>query len=300
MVRPIDVSPMRVAKKEMMISVIILTFNDEVQIRNCLASIASLTDDVIVVDSFSTDRTVEFCKEYGAKVFQHEFVNQALQFNWALDHLEPRYDWVLRLDSDEIVPPGLCKEIRRRVGQESYSGYFLNRRIYWMNHWLKHGRMYPHYILRLFRNGCARYEERTEEHLILEGEAGYFRNDFLEDNRKNTLDYFTEKHLATARGEVEEILAEAPQGKEIEPRLWGPKVSRTRWLKLNIYNRAPLFLRGLLYFSYRYFLCLGFLDGKPGLIFHFLQGFWYRFYIDSKVYEAQSKWQQKKADYKNI
>ncbi len=283
-----------------MISAIILTYNDEVQIDACLASVAQLTDDIIVVDSHSRDRTAELCRARGARVVQHAFINQALQFNWALDNVPLKYDWILRLDSDEIVPERLINEIRQRVGNEAYDGYYLNRRMYWMNRWLRHGRMYPHYILRLFKRGRARYEERTEEHLVLQGAAGYLRNDFLEDNRKNTLDYFTEKHLSTARGEVEEALRGAEVQSGIEPKVFGPKVHRTRWLKLSVYSRAPLFLRGIMYFVYRYMLCLGFLDGVPGLIYHVLQGFWYRFYIDAKLYEARSDWLTHRNDYTNI
>src|SRR5260221_9676856 len=235
-----------------MISEIILTYNDEVQIDACLASVAQLTDDINVVASHSRERTAELCRARGARVVQHAFINQALQFNWAVDNVPLKYDWILRLDSDEIVPERLINEIRQRVGNEAYDGYYLNRRMYWMNRWLRHGRMYPHYILRLFRRGRARYEERTEEHLVLQGSAGYLRNDFLEDNRKNTLDYFTEKHLKTAAGEVQEAVHLLVNEAAIEGRLLGPKVNRTRWLKLNLYNRVPAFVRAFLYFFYRY------------------------------------------------
>jgi glycosyltransferase involved in cell wall biosynthesis len=283
-----------------------LTYEDEIQIANCLESIVDLTDDVIVVDSFSTDKTLEICRRYGAHIYQNPFVNQAVQFNWALDNVDIKYDWILRLDSDEIVPEKLKAEMRRRVGKDpGVSAYYLNRRMYWMGRWLRHGRMYPHYIVRLFKKGGARYEERTEEHLIVESELGYMKNDFLEDNKKNTLDYFTVKHLATARGELRELL-ETHSGSSathptIEAKLFGAKVHRTRWLKENVYSRTPLFIRPFLYFFYRYFLCRGFLDGVPGLIFNILQGFWYRFYIDAKVYEARLMAKQSgSVDYRDI
>lgn len=289
-----------------MISVIILTYNDEIQIGNCLASIRGLSNDVIIVDSESTDRTIEICKQYGARVYQNPFVNQALQFNWALDNVSIKNDWVLRLDSDEVVPEKLKSEMLSRLASdEQFVAYYLNRRMYWMNHWLRYGRMYPHYIARLFRKGFARYEEKTEEHLIVDGEIGYMKNDFLEDNKKNDLDYFTEKHLDTARGELKEILEKESRGlgekPSIEGKLLGAKVHRTRWLKEKVYARTPLFIRPFLYFFYRYFMCLGFLDGLPGLTWHILQGFWYRFYIDAKVYEARKADQlSKPVDYQNI
>jgi glycosyltransferase involved in cell wall biosynthesis len=288
-----------------MISVIVLTFNDGLQIANCLESIRDLTDDVIVVDSYSTDDTLEICRRRGARIFQNPFVNQAVQFNWALDNVPTKYDWILRLDSDEIVPDRLKDEMLRRVGKEAHIGaYYLNRRMYWMGRWLRHGRMYPHYIARLFRKGLARYEERTEEHLIVDGEIGHMRNDFFENNKKNDLDYFTEKHLATARGELREIQAQkdakVTNTPSLRATLFGSKVHRTRWWKEKVYARAPLFVRPLGYFIYRYFLCLGCLDGIPGLIWHVLQGFWYRFYIDAKVYEARLAEKRDDPDPRNV
>lgn len=287
-----------------MISVIILTYNDEVQIGGCLDSIRDLADDVIIIDSYSGDRTLEICREYGARIYQNPFVNQAVQFNWALDNVPIKHDWILRLDSDEIVPDRLKAEILSRTESEpGVAAYYLNRRMYWMGRWLRHGRMYPHLIVRLFRKGLGRYEERTEEHLIIEGPIGTMRCDFLEDNRKNSLDYFTEKHLATARGEMQELL-DAAAGERQKPAIqgnpFGAKVHRTRWLKNSVYARSPKFLRALFYFIYRYFFCLGFLDGRPGLIFHVLQGFWYRFYIDAKLYEQTMSWSDRRNEYRRI
>jgi glycosyltransferase involved in cell wall biosynthesis len=283
------------------ITAIILTYNDESNIRGCLESLHGWIEDIVIVDSFSSDKTLEICREYGCRIYQNEFIDQAHQFNWALDSARLTRGWIIRLDSDEVVPEKLKREIESRVGrEEGVAGYYMNRRMYWMNRWIRYGRMYPHYILRLFRRGHGRYELRTEEHLVLQGRAAYLKNDFLEDNRKNTLDYFTVKHLKTADGEVREALNPSREDLAIKPALFGTKVQRTRWLKSNVYARAPFFLRPLLYFIYRYFFCLGFLDGKEGLIFHFLQAFWYRFYIDARLYEKHSAWTSKRNDCSNI
>ena len=169
-----------------------------------------------------------------------------------------------------------------------------------MNRWLKYGRMYPHYIVRIFKRGKGRYEEKTEEHLVINGKLAYMKNDFFEDNRINTIRYFTQKHLILAEGEILDTTLKTVKQDDIKPALFGAKPNRTRWLKLYIYTRAPLFIRGLLYFIYRYFICLGFLDGKEGLIWHFLQGFWYRFYIDARIYEEKTQWQKKSYDYSKI
>jgi len=284
------------------LSIIILTYNDQLNIENCLKSICSVTDDIIIIDSYSSDDTLKICQSYCCKIYQNKFINQANQFNWAIDNIEAKYGWILRLDSDEILPGGLIEEISSRMGKEKgVNGYALNRRMYWMNRWLKHGRMYPHYILRLFKKGCARYEDRTEEHLIVEGKVDRMENDFLEDNHNNNLDFFTRKHLATAVGEVEEILNDTLcDDKSVEPSIFGNKVSRTRWLKINIYNKTPLFVRPFIYFFYRYFICLGFLDGKSGLVFHMLQAFWYRFYIDACLYEKRSQQKPTKSEYDEL
>jgi glycosyltransferase involved in cell wall biosynthesis len=284
-----------------MLSVIILTYNEEQNIVRCLNSIKDLSNDIIIIDSYSTDSTLKICKEYGCRIYQHPFENHAKQFNWALDNVEINNNWIIRLDCDEIIPDKLKKEIKDTLnGSPGYDAYYLNRRMYLMNKWLRHGRMYPHYITRLFRKGKARYEEKTEEHMVVNGKTGYLKNDFLEDNRINTLDYFTKKHLVLAEGEISDTSMLTINHSDMIPKLFGPKPNRTRWLKLNIYTKTPLFVRGLFYFIYRYFFCLGFLDGREGLIFHVLQGFWYRFYVDARIFENKIEWQKKEIDYSGI
>jgi len=285
-------------------SVIILTFNEEDNIRRCLDSINDFTEDIIIVDSFSTDATLKICEKYGCRVFQHAFTNQAVQFNWALDNVPWERPWTLRLDADEVLPDKLKQELRELTATcgPEVTGIYLNRRMYFMNRWLRHGGMYPHYILRAFRKGAGRYEEKTEEHFVLaSGRAIYAKNDFLEDNRQNTLKYWLKKHDDLSDGEIRDTLLETRNpGLDLKEDLFGNKVERTRWLKTRVYAESPLFLRAFFYFIYRYFLRLGFLDGVPGLIFHVLQAFWYRFYIDARIYETRVNWQSTSRDYRNL
>ena len=285
-------------------SVIILTFNEEDNIRRCLDSINDFTEDIIIVDSFSTDATLKICEKYGCRVFQHAFTNQAVQFNWALDNVPWERPWTLRLDADEVLPDKLKQELRELTATcgPEVTGIYLNRRMYFMNRWLRHGGMYPHYILRAFRKGAGRYEEKTEEHFVLaSGRAIYAKNDFLEDNRQNTLKYWLKKHDDLSDGEIRDTLLETRNpGLDLKEDLFGNKVERTRWLKTRVYAESPLFLRAFFYFIYRYFLRLGFLDGVPGLIFHVLQAFWYRFYIDARIYETRMNWQSTSRDYRNL
>ena len=287
-----------------LISVIILSFNEEKNIRRCLESLKGFADDILIVDSFSTDTTLKICEEFGCRIVHHAFVNQALQFNWALDNVPLDRPWILRLDCDEVLPAKLKQELTELVSNcdSDVTGIYLNRRMYFMNRWLKHGGMYPHYILRVFRKGAGRYEEKTEEHFVLaRGNAIYASNDFLEDNRQNSLKYWLKKHDDLSEGEIKDTLLETRNpDQDLKANLLGNKVERTRWLKTNVYAKSPLFLRSFLYFFYRYFLRLGFLDGIPGLIFHVLQAFWYRFYIDARIYENECNWQAKAYDNRNI
>ncbi|MEK7149426.1 MAG: glycosyltransferase family 2 protein [Patescibacteria group bacterium] len=269
------------------ISVIILTYNEELNIENCLKNVAEWSDEIFIVDSYSTDRTLEIAKKYGAKVAQRPFKNQAEQFNWALDNLDIKNEWILRLDADEYLTPELWREIAEVLPKTSdkINGFYLNRRVYFMGKWIKHGGYYPTWILRLFKYGKAHSEQREmDEHIILsEGKAGKLKNDFIDYNRKN-LEFWTDKHNRFSSREVRQILNPDLAGEAKVKKLGGPAALR-RKLK-SWYLKLPLFLRPFLYFIYRYFFRLGFLDGKEGLIFHFLQAFWYRFLVDAKIYET--------------
>ncbi len=267
------------------VSVIILTYNEELNIKNCLKNVVDWAAEVFIVDSYSTDKTLEIAKKYSCKIFQHPFENQARQFNWALENLEIKNEWILRLDADEYLTEELKGEITEKLKNtaDAITGFYMKRRVYFMGKWIKHGGYYPTWILRLFRHGKGMSEEREmDEHIILsEGKAERLKNDFVDDNEKD-LESWISKHNDFSTREARERL----KGESVEV---GGQAGRKRWLKQNLYLRLPLFFRSFLYFIYRYFFRLGFLDGKEGLIFHFLQGFWHQFLIDAKIYESKRK-----------
>ncbi|MGC9603073.1 MAG: glycosyltransferase family 2 protein [Minisyncoccia bacterium] len=270
------------------VSVIILTLNEEINIEKCLKSVAGWAGEIIIVDCHSTDRTLEIAKRYGAKIFEHDFKNQAVQFNWALDNVPIKNDWILRLDSDEYVLPELAEEIQERTGNASAetSGFYIKRRVYFMGRWIKHGGYYPTWFLRLWRKGNARYEDReVDEHVVLSsGRADFLKNDFVDENRKNLEWWIGRTNNYTTR----EVVARGKEAEEsllLPGRFFGTQSERKRWLRTNVYYRLPLFTRAFIYFFYRYFFRLGFLDGKEGLVFHFLQGCWNQFLVDAKIYE---------------
>lgn len=280
--------------QEPSLALIVLTHNEELNIEHCLSSVRGLAREIVVVDSYSTDGTLDICRQYTDNIYQHPFENQAKQFNWALDHVPINSEWVIRLDSDEMVTPALRDELAVTLPRLSpeITGAYMKRRVYFMGRWIRHGDYYPMWFLRVFRRGAGRYEEITEEHVVLrQGRAVKLRHDFIDYNRKG-LTFWIDKHNHWAIGEMLDVMSfEGRSGlpqTTVRPSVFGTQEQRRRWLKQNIYVRAPLFLRAFGYFFYRYVLRFGFLDGKEGLVFHFLQGLWYRFLVDAKIHEART------------
>ena len=250
---------------------------------------------IFVVDSGSTDKTIDIASSFTDQVIYHPFTNQAEQFNWALDNLPIETEWVFRLDADEFLTPDLIEEIRTVLPRTpgNVTGLIMKRRVYFKGRWIKHGGYYPIWLLRLFRYGKAQSEQlEMDEHIVLlEGETQRLKNDFVDNNHKD-LTFWTLKHENYAAREARSLLKLV--GDENKGDLGGEQSMRKRWLKGNVYARSPLFLRALLYFLFRYFVLLGFLDGVEGLIFHTLQGFWYRFYVDAKIWEIQHQTEREK------
>lgn len=274
------------------LTIIILTYNEERHIRRCLESILLLAKDIFIVDSFSNDDTLKICETLGVHVLQNPFINQAKQFNWALENCPIKSDWVMRLDADEYLTPELVAELSKKLPTipEGVSGAYIKRRVHFKGKWIKHGGYYPTWLLRLWRNGQAVCEERwMDEHIkLLKGESIYLENDFVDDNLHN-LTVWTTKHNNYATRETIELLNLKYQfafNLQVDGRFGGTQEQKKRWLKQR-YASLPLFVRPFVYFFYRYFFKLGFMDGKEGLVWHVLQGFWYRFLVDAKVMEIE-------------
>ena len=278
------------------ISVVILTYNEELNLERCLQNIQKLTTDIFIVDSFSTDSTLLIAKKYNCQVFQNKFVNHASQLNWAIENVPFSSEWILRLDADEYLSDSLIEEIKNNLSSisENINGIFFNRRVYFMNKWIRFGGYYPTKLLRLWRVGKAVCEQRwMDEHMkLVEGKSAQFQHDMVDENAKN-LHWWIEKHNDYATKEAIEHLNTKHNllgsSKYVEGSLFGTQEQRKRWLKEKAYIAIPLGVRPFIYFLYRYILRLGFLDGFRGLLFHVLQGFWYRFLVDAKVYEIERK-----------
>lgn len=277
------------------IAVIILTYNESLHLPRALKCIGDFAQEIFVIDSYSTDDTVEIATAFGAHVLQHPFENQAKQFQWAMDHAPVSTEWVMRLDADEIIEPDLSREIvtRLHVLPMEVTGVYLNRKTIFQGKFIRHGGRYPLKLLRIWRRGKARIEDRwMDEHIYLtEGSFVSFKGGFADHNLFD-LAAFTEKHNKYASREALDIVNKRFNLSGTESAL---ELSRSglqqaglkRTIKDKIYNRIPFELSAFGYFLYRYVIRLGFLDGRKGLVYHVLQGFWYRFLSGAKVQELE-------------
>jgi glycosyltransferase involved in cell wall biosynthesis len=274
------------------LGVIILTHNEERHIERCLKAIAPIARDVVVVDSFSSDSTVEIARALNARVLQHSFKNYADQFQWALDNSAIAADWIMRLDADEVIEADLVAEISRKLpnlGPE-IAGVNLKRKHIFMDRWIRHGGRYPLLLLRIWRNGQGRIENRwMDEHMIVWGGRTVTFDGGFSDHNLNDLTFFTDKHNKYATREAIDVLNRKYGLFTIDDGITSDTVSFQasikRKIKEKFYNKLPFWFGPTLYFIYRYIFQLGFLDGRPGLVYHFLQGFWYRFLVGAKAEE---------------
>ena len=276
------------------LSAFILTRNEELNLEPCLQSLAGWCSDIHIVDSFSTDRTLEIAARYGAKTHQHAFDGHTKQRAWALQNVPFANEWVFALDADHRVTAELEAELRRVFAVEppDVDGFFVKRRQIFRGRWIRFGGYYPKYQLKLFKRSKAFLDDHEFDYrFYVNGKTGLLKHDILEANQNEwRISFFIEKHnkFATEQA-IEEIRRRSGELKyliEVSP--FGNPDQRVLWLKIK-WNTLPLYLRPFLLFIYRYFLRLGFLDGKEGFIFHFLQSFWFRLLVDIRREELQSE-----------
>jgi glycosyltransferase involved in cell wall biosynthesis len=270
-----------------LITVIILTLDEELNLPTCLDSLRNLDAEIIVVDSGSSDRTHQIARSFGASVVEHPFENHSRQINWALDNVPISSPWVMRLDADERLTPDLARELRAALAAApgDVAGFLVKRRVYFWGRWIRHGGYYPTWLLRVWRTGRGRAEDRRmDEHIaISDGRIARLAADIIDENRKG-LAFWIDKHNGFSDREVEILMD--PSSAANRGQIGAP-ATRKRLLKRSLYGRAPRFLRAFLYWLLRYIVLLGFLDGKAGFAFHFLQGFWYRLVVDAKLHELE-------------
>jgi len=280
------------------ISVVILTYNEELNIEESLKSVAGWAGEIFIVDSGSEDETVDIAARYGVNINKHNFETHSKQWSWALKNLPINNEWILGLDADQR----LTSEIREEIGDlfetkrdvlSNTDGFYINRRQVFRGKWIKHGGYYPKYLLKLFKKNSVVIDENdlVDHHFYVNGNTAKFKNDLIEQNHKEDNIYFwTEKHNRYARLLASDELNRRDDklDKETRSLLFGNPDERTLWTK-GIWGKLPLYVRPFIYFIYRYFFRLGFLDGKNGFVFHFLQAFWFRLLVDINIEEMRRK-----------
>lgn len=273
------------------LSVIILTGNEELHIKRCLENVLQVAKEVFVIDCYSNDRTVEIALQYkNVTVLQNIWVNYATQFNWALENAPITTEWILKLDADEYLSTDLIKRMQKELSTlpDEISAINIRLKHVFLGKFIKGGTG-KKYMTRIFRKGCAVSENRQmDEHLELtSGKLIVWEEAFYDDNLNN-LKWWTNKHNSYAIREAADLL-------DIEYSLTTYKkngltgqAAYQRSMKFR-YAKMPLFLRAFAYFCIRYFLKGGFLEGKEGFLWCFLQGWWYRTLVDAHIFEIKKK-----------
>ena len=265
------------------ITAIILTKNEEVNIGDCIKSIRGIVKRIVVVDSFSTDRTVEIAKAEGVEVYQHKFYNYAKQYMYGVEVAKADTVWTLRIDADERLTEESAKELEKLCDQNNHtdvSGIVLRYKKNFLGKDLYHGGVYPWKKMNCYKTTDGEIEDRSmDEHIVLsKGSVIEMKEDSLHFDFKN-LEWWIGKHNWYSSRETVDYFENISVKK---------KAGNIRtWIKMNIYYKLPMGMRAHLYYLYRFYIRLGFLDGKEGKIYAFLQAYWYRYLIDAKIYECK-------------
>ena len=270
-----------------MLSVYILTYNEEIDIADCIES-ALLSDDVIVVDSFSTDRTVEIASKYPVRVVQHKFESHGQQRTWMLQEVETKHEWVYILEADERMTPELFAECIEATKLSSAIGYYVAERVMFMGRWIRHSTQYPRYQMRLFQKGKVWFTDYGHtEREVCNGKTDFLRETYPHYTSGKGLTRWIDKHNRYSSDEAMETICQLEGGQVSWRNLFFGKseVEKRRALK-DLSLRLPF--RPLVRWIYMYFFLGGFLDGKAGFTWCTLQAF-YEYLILLKVEEIKKQ-----------
>lgn len=279
----------------MKLTVIILTYNEELHLARCLESALRLTPNIVVVDCFSTDSTIEIARSYGATVLQRVWDgSHSTQVNWALKELSQlpiETEWVMRIDADEVLTPKLVMQIQKTLPavDSQINGISCIRKMTFQGKLIRFGGVGKNRVMRLFRYGFGQSESRwMDEHIKVEGSTMALNGAMIDDNLR-PLAWWIEKHNGYSSREAVDLLNlqyHFAQQNSVA-RLSNSSIGLKRWIKENIYAKLPGGFRSTAYYIWRYFIMLGFLDGSKGAQFHFFQALWYRYLVDCKVAEVK-------------
>jgi glycosyltransferase involved in cell wall biosynthesis len=274
------------------VSAVVLTYNEEVNIEACLRSVAGWSQEIFVLDSGSTDHTLDICHKYTHLVNFHPYVDHVSQWDWVLKNLPLTSEWIMPLDADHVITEKLKQQIIEVMSNPDplVDGYYSRHQYYF---WGATMRGFKEYSLRLFRRCKTRidHSELVDFRFVVDGKTKLLSGATLEINKKETsIDFWVDKHQKfSSRMAVEEVLRiSGGLDWSMRPRLLGNPDERMIWLK-NVWYRFPLYMRPFIFFFYRYILRLGFLDGTTGFIYHFLHAFWFRLMVDIKINELRQR-----------
>ncbi len=268
-----------------MFSIFILTHNEEIDIAACIES-ALLSDDVVVVDSFSSDRTVAIASQYPVRVVQHTFESHGKQRTWMLQSVPVKHDWVYLLEADERMTPELFQECVQAIERDTAIGYYVAERVLFMGQWIRRSTQYPRYQMRLFRKDRVWFTDYGHtEREVCDGPTDFLQQTYPHYTCSKGLSRWIDKHNRYSTDEARETLYQLEQGQISWHNLfWGEtEVLRRRALK-DLSLRLPF--RPLIRFLYMYFLLGGCLDGRAGFAWCTLQAF-YEYLILLKVWELK-------------
>ncbi len=277
-------------------SFIILTYNEEIHLPRLLNSIRNLNAPLYILDSGSTDSTIEIAKSFNAEILYNPFENHPKQWDFALRHCKVTTPWIIGLDSDHIVTDDLFNHLENFSDKsipENIDGIYFNRKNFFKGKWIRHGGYFPKYLLKMFRTGKGHSDlnENMDHRFLVKGKTEVWKTGYLieENLKENLISFWIAKHNRysdlVAHEEIERM--KSIRFQSVHPKFFGSPDERIAFLK-NVWWKLPLFVRPMIYFIYRFIFQLGFLDGKAGWIFHFLQGFWFRLVVDIKIDELKN------------
>lgn len=286
----------------MKLTVLVLTFNEELHLARCLQSILPLTKDIVVVDCFSQDQTIAIAKQYGARILERAWENNhSTQVNWALTQLPADTEWVMRIDADEYLTPDLITQIKEVLPTlaSDVEGVTCIRKMVFQGKLIEHGGVGANRVMRIFRYGKGQSEARwMDEHIKIGGTSVNLSGILIDDNLR-PLSWWIEKHNNYSSREAVDLL-NLKYGfsgtNSVASLKSSTSIGTKRWIKENIYAKLPGGLRAWTYYVWRYILMMGFLDGAKGAQFHFLQALWYRSLVDAKVAEVERYMTNHKVD----
>jgi glycosyltransferase involved in cell wall biosynthesis len=277
------------------VSVIVPARNESRNLPRCLESLRKM-GEVYVIDSNSTDSTAAIARSHGAKVVQFRYQGGwPKKRQWAMDSLPLAHDWIFLIDADEALTPELEEEIRQAIRNPGINGYYIALQMFFLGRALHHSGA-SFYKLSLFRRGKGQFECRLKdqdasmcdmevhEHVIVEGETAKLRNPLLHHNVESLARYI-QKHDEYSNWEASVWMQAEAGTADLPPAFFGIQAQRRRWLRKKLFTLPG---SSALLFFYKYILCLGILDGVPGLIYCLCQGIQF-FHIKAKIYERRAK-----------